>query len=306
MLRTFLLSAFLLFCIQSLSAQNLVPNGSFESYVGCPDNSGLISLTGNWYQHTPNCTPDFYHACAFPGPMQVPTLDDTIYPFDGDGMARVYLYANFDREYISTRLSDPLQANHEYAFSVQIRLFNDGLRMVGSIGALVSQDSLTGFQGTCEIITTVPQMQRDSSLIMDQEGIWYHYQDTMTAVGGEEYLNIGNFRSNANTPVIGSPFGTALYLLDDVRLTEIVSVGVNETVLDYSLSPNPAQDFLSIQTEEQQLEVSFQTVTGQLLKTERLIGSGNHQIDLSELSTGIYLVRLRGANGERVEKLVVN
>jgi hypothetical protein len=305
MLRRFLFSAFVLFGIQSLSAQNLIPNGSFESYTSCPTNAGQISLTGNWFEHTLNCTPDLYHACAYPGSMGLPTTAETIYAYDGDGMARIYLYSSFDREYISTQLLDPLQAGHEYAFSMRIRLFTDQLRMVGAIGAHFTEDSLTGFTQTCEMVTLAAELQRDPNDIMDQLGIWYHWEDTLTAVGGEEFIAIGNFLDNASTPVIGTQFGNALYFLDAISLVEIVSVGTPNPAFNYTIAPNPAKDFLSIRSDQNRLNLTVLNLAGQTMMVEQLNGSGNHRVNLNGLTSGIYFLRISTMDGERVEKLVI-
>lgn len=293
--------------IQSLTAQNLVPNGSFENYGDCVTSAGQITNTLNWFPHTPNCTPDHYHACAFPGPLGVPTMDDTIYPYDGDGMARIYLYSSFGREFISTRLLDPLQAGHEYIFSIQIRLFSNDLIMCGSIGAHLSQDSLTGFLSTCEEIPLSPQMDRDSSLIMDQEGIWYNWTDTMMAAGGEEWITIGNFRDNPSTPMTGTPFGTALYLVDDISLVEIVTVGVEDPQIEFSISPNPAKEVVRFQIEgnHEAASLSLLNSIGQEVINHQL-STSTFELDVRDLPKGIYFARLSSEQGERVEKLVIN
>lgn len=294
-----LLSIILVLGLGHADAQNLIPNGSFENYTSCPTGTGQISQAPNWFPHTPNCTPDLYHACAFPGPMGVPTMGDTIYAYDGDGMARIYLYSSFGREFISTRLLDPLQAGQEYIFSIQIRLFSNDLIMCGSIGALVSQDSLTGFLATCEEINLVPQMARDSSLIMDQEGIWVNWTDTMLADGGEEWITIGNFRNNANTPMTGTTFGTALYLLDDISLVEIMTVGVEEPLVEFSIFPNPANDVVRFKvqgTRSVRHRLSIHNSVGQEVANHQL-STINHQLNTADWPLGVYIVRITDENG---------
>jgi hypothetical protein len=75
-------------------------------------------------------------------------------------------------------------------------------------------------------------------------------------------------------------------------------VGVDEIVKNepsFSLYPNPASDHLFITTNESK-ECSFQIYNslGSLIQHGRLKGSG--QVDIEGLATGIYVMRLTGAN----------
>ena len=43
-------------------AQNLVPNGDFETYSLCPTALGQITRASGW--HVSSLTPDYYNSCA--------------------------------------------------------------------------------------------------------------------------------------------------------------------------------------------------------------------------------------------------
>ena len=53
----------LLLTCRICSAQNLVPNGDFEGYSGCPDNASQFDSTLFWFSPTA-ATPDYFNQCA--------------------------------------------------------------------------------------------------------------------------------------------------------------------------------------------------------------------------------------------------
>ncbi len=101
--------------------------------------------------------------------------------------------------------------------------------------------------------------------------------------------------------------------IDDVRITGNGSVGVGE--LDRNgwlgLYPNPANDQLTVDLGLGGAErgvISFVDMTGRTVHNENVV-AGQQQItfDLEALhmSSGVYIVRLDHANGQRTERLVV-
>src|SRR5271157_5345469 len=68
MKKTFLHLSFIIlqftFCnLNSLHAQNLVPNPSFEQYDTCPNSSGQINYAKYWFQGGPG-NPDYFNICS--------------------------------------------------------------------------------------------------------------------------------------------------------------------------------------------------------------------------------------------------
>ncbi len=61
-MKTFLIVLFVLIAAQWSSAQNLVPNGSFEEHTGCPTIPDQIYLADGWSAYRE--TPDYYHECG--------------------------------------------------------------------------------------------------------------------------------------------------------------------------------------------------------------------------------------------------
>jgi hypothetical protein len=75
-----------------------------------------------------------------------------------------------------------------------------------------------------------------------------------------------------------------------------------------SLFPNPAQNFLTISFSGNQTEIvtaDFYTSLGQLVYTKSIIS--NEQIDISNLSNGLYFIHLKGSNlNVSAQKLIIS
>src|SRR5688500_9702859 len=93
-------------------SQNLVSNGSFETYIALPSSYGQFDLVDDWNSCGGTSGPDYFHAAG-----AVLTYFGTIGPNTGSAMAGICSYhstlANF-REYVSTQLTSPLTAGQLY------------------------------------------------------------------------------------------------------------------------------------------------------------------------------------------------
>ena len=99
--------------IRAQTLQNLVPNGSFEAYTQCPNNSSQIYYAPPWSGPTTNSS-DYFNACSTT--MNVPHYGGigSSYPYylnakDGNAYVGMYTYQlNNYREYIQNKLLDTL------------------------------------------------------------------------------------------------------------------------------------------------------------------------------------------------------
>lgn len=106
---------------------------------------------------------------------------------------------------------------------------------------------------------------------------------------------------------IGSKDKLLNYLDSAKRFWESnVLIGIDEKTAQqkpetFQLYPNPAEDQLVIQSERKGEMVQFFSMTGHLVRTERI--TQNRQVfDISDLTSGLYFIRI----GNAVQKLVVN
>lgn len=307
----FLLLVLGLSATQVAGQVNLVPNGSFEEYTECPINDGIIGNVHKaigWYSPTGG-TSDFFHECAYEIGWGIPTVEG-YYAFADSGMARIIMFGlvgDQTREYISCELSDTLEAGELYQFTMHLKYANGNGRVIGSVSAHFSPDSIMDTTLNHELLDLLPTIQRDPDSIMSDTSIWYKWQATFNAQGGERFVTIGNLLDDVDTEweALSINQTSCAYYLDGISLIKYEPDAIQEFTIEASFSPNPATDQLTITSNHPQLHVSILSIAGQVLQTEQLIGSGNHQLDLNGLSSGVYFVRMQTSDGGRVEKLVI-
>lgn len=102
--------------------------------------------------------------------------------------------------------------------------------------------------------------------------------------------------------------GSVLFIDDIEFVNAPQGIDEAESANTWGVYPNPVQGELNVQVlKGQEANIEILDVTGKLVKKER-IGEDNHQIDVNQLVTGIYLYQIRSLNNEvlRTGKLLVN
>lgn len=181
---------------QQLGAQNLVPNPNFDAYDLCPPYLGQIHTARFW--DSPNfATSDYFHACSdsangngVPGNRFGRQL-----PVAGDGYAGIRLWfapgiaTPNQREYLTVRLLEPLQADSLYQVSFFANLSDLATRSTDALGLGFSDQP---FPGT-RLIPFKPAVRLPSGSFLQDRVYWTQVSGAYRAQGGEEYLIIGNF-----------------------------------------------------------------------------------------------------------------
>jgi len=205
----------------NVHAQNLVPNPSFEDIAHCPGNQGGIcypqSLALPWTCGTGG-TSDLFNSCN-PSTLGVPENGFGTQPArSGDGYAGMIAKlgpTGDSREYCLVPLYEPLIANNWYSVSFFISL-SDNNCGIDHFGAHLSITN--PFQPIYTVLPLLPQIEANSGYLNDYDE-WTLIGGCFQAVGGESYLVIGNFATDAETsfdPACGLP--SAYYYLDDVAV----------------------------------------------------------------------------------------
>ena len=87
--------------------------------------------------------------------------------------------------------------------------------------------------------------------------------------------------------------------IDDVAIYGNANVGItNAANVNVALYPNPTNSMLNIATEGLQ-SVEVMDMTGRMVMT-----SSQNTIDMSQLSNGVYVVRVNTLNGTAIQKVV--
>ena len=259
MKKAFLQIFILLFC-NALLAQNLVPNGSFEDYYNCPDNipTGIIypvniaysphydsfPTVKNWI------SPLFFNICKYfnacntlPNDRDVP---DNQYGFQnahsGVAYAGIYMYYHTNdfkdyREYIETKLLQPMQFGHTYLIKFQVSIsashsFGGHVLSVDKIGAYLSDTLLhDSLPAGNDYLTLTPSIQSPPGIYISDTTSWTNIEETYLAHGGEQWITLGHFKDEhpQNDSFLyrvvptddGDSLSYCFMYIDDVCVTDI-------------------------------------------------------------------------------------
>lgn len=209
------------------AAQNLVPNSGFNDYVYCPVgiNQNELEILTDWKQ-VGTGTPDFYHACG--KDMGVPSNLFGVRPAaTGEGYAGIVAFSpskrNF-REYLQARLTSPLRSGEWYCIEMSVALADNAQYVCDGMGAFLSELPVRKRGHT--YLNFKPQLSNPNGHLLYLNPDWTVLSTTFMATGGEEYIIIGNFKSDdameikaRNMEVVrGKPVHHAYYYLDNISV----------------------------------------------------------------------------------------
>lgn len=213
-------------------------NGSFELISSMPNGLGQWQRATGWSNAgSSESTPDLLHYDAVNSCDLPETAMGVVQSFDGDavmGLAICGRPSSNEREYISTRLSEPLIAGKPYAV---------GFRMTNGIHLPTSQAGLAvngiglhfGLAPAIQIgtnpINAEPQLKIESTVYSSE---WQTFLFTFYPQEAYEYLTVGLFGEDADKNIQifrGSNPSVAYYFFDYVTIEPLWSDGQEEEEL---------------------------------------------------------------------------
>jgi gliding motility-associated-like protein len=247
-------------CLPLVAQVNLVPNPSFEEYNNCPNIESAYLDSSNttfkgvkyWFKASEDFQSEYHHTCA-PHPFFSVPYGSAGFQNTHSGSAYLLFLSvaknnslEGRRGYSSTLLLNPLYKDSLYKISYWVslaemesgNLSNRNLLATSSIGVYFSCEKL--FSPSSSYISVNPQVQNNPTRFLDDTLGWMEITGLYRATGGEQYITIGNFNSNENTPIkivrygnTETTQGVGSYYLDDVSL---ISYGyLQDTYLDTTL-----------------------------------------------------------------------
>lgn len=217
-----------------VSAQNLVPNPSFEEYDDCPGDFSQSSkeFKVRYWQSANLGTPDNFNNCSL-GEADVPhNWAGVSMAYQGKGYAGIYLWMNSKnnyREYLQSKLNQSMLKDSLYEIEFHFKLSSYSKYSIDRIGLMLTDSLITVKHD--QVISAQPTISiiQDSALTKET-GYWETARQVYRAKGGEQFVTIGNFFDNAAThhyfirftPVQQSMLEkSAYYYIDDVKITPL-------------------------------------------------------------------------------------
>lgn len=294
-------------------SQNLIPNGSFELFTGCPNNYSQIDSCISWMNPSTLGSPDYFNGCAVGTPAGVP---DNLMGFQRaqDGVCYTGIFMGQPsginvREYLEVPLITPLLPNTCYHFQMYVSLADRSRYTTHDIGVYFSDTPITNVNN----YNVLPVLAQINNLIGNSFDTlnWTYVEGEYTAVGNEAYLLIGNFKDNPNTTFslvnASSPLGSVYCYIDNVSLVPMLPCVTaiqdqrENSILD--IYPNPCSSLLTIKNQQEILQLKIFDLIGQEVFYST-VNNSIVEIDVSKFENGIYFAQVEMRGRTLVQKFV--
>ncbi|MGB1031866.1 MAG: gliding motility-associated C-terminal domain-containing protein [Flavobacteriales bacterium] len=234
-----------------------VANGSFESNLGLPSNTGEWSLVNDWSNSgSTSSSPDYYHTNGTYGGDLPETPIAFVNPQDGNavmGFAATGQKGTSYREYLSNKLMQPLTTGSKYVVSFYI---TNGQRIAGSSSGLgashmgIYLSSSTPNQIGTSPLHVTPQFEKQTPLYSNT---WTRISFAFIADQDFEHLTIGVFGDDADKQMIkfeGSSPSISYYFIDNFKIEEVSQ----EITISYDNTKGPTP---KVESEDEDLPDFF-------------------------------------------------
>lgn len=130
---------------------------------------------------------------------------------------------------------------------------------------------------------------------------WTLVSGDYTAMGGESYIIIGNFKDGPSTDTTiynySSNTDFAYVFVDDVSLSRCLTTGlsINNKEIKSSLFPNPFKSLATLQFDNSKKEnctLTLYNLCGQVMRTIQNITTDRIELERQSLANGLYFFQL--------------
>lgn len=197
----------IILCVSILGwTQNLVKNPSFEDYIECPNDLGTFEKHVNFWSTPSAGTSDYFNKCStIMGAPQ--NFNGEQEPVDGNAYAGIYFIAPGDyREYLQAELQYQLEENQEYILSFYISLAEGSDFAIKDFGVVLSEEKLDlktkKNLSKGELFRAKKKFQEfeiHENEFHKNRSNWIKLETSFIASGFENYLILGNLRTNKTT-----------------------------------------------------------------------------------------------------------
>lgn len=313
---------FILFFPAFLGAQNLVPNGSFEEYISCPEYLDGMEFVEHWYKsiiypdldYHQNPSPDYFHECALNPMLGVPeNAIGNQMAYEGIAYSGLFTYDDVwsnAREVMGVNLISPLMPGQTYYCSMYY------VRPVGWSLAGVATNNLGMKFSNSEIFSSTAQAADGfAHLKVEEVAIdsvnWVLLYGEVVPDQSYQYLHIGNFFSDEDTEIqfFSETSRWGYYFIDDVRVSAepliVTSDKVHESIYDIMVYPNPVAEVLHFVSQRKVQNVKIYSISGRLIDEFSVRIKDKFSLNVEHISNGLYIAVVYFDNGE-VESVKIN
>lgn len=211
----------------SATAQNIVPNPDLENYTACPTSVAQIDNCVGWNKIVNHSgSSDYINACNA-GIVNCPANafgNQAAHSGVGYfGFALYYQATPEFREYTSCTFTSAMVAGTTYDVSFWTSVSDESqFGTTDGLELYFSNAPVTGAGNWNPLTTITPQIQ--NTVVITDKINWIQVSYQYTALGGEQYMTIGNFKTDVNTNTIPAGAGTysTVYLYVDDFIVEPV------------------------------------------------------------------------------------
>lgn len=305
----------------NINAQNLVPNHSFEDTLR---RRTSLYLPTDWT--VPNsASPEYltpYNDSTGSFPAFAPKNYNG-YQVAVDGLAYMGLRINskvdlITREYVQVKLKQSLVKDSTYCFQIFVSL-GDSMHYASKdqLGVHFSRNAIT--TRSMGAMPYIPQLIVSPNTYIDEKVNWIQFDLSYTANGRKDYITIGNFKdsSSMDTNYVGNGgnkpdyFGS-YYYIDNIFLGDCDSVPNKSTGLSSlnlistpRLFPNPTDAKLMLEWQHESLPgLRIWNSIGAVYMSKPILSGGFIELDVSDLSQGIYFLEIELKNQKQVLKFI--
>ncbi len=194
-------------CTVGMLSQNLIKNPSFEDFKNCPEKLGNFNDDVQFWSTPTAGSTDYFNGCSTA--MGTPENFKGSQPADfGVGYAGLYFYAPSDyREYLQAELKQTLQRGKKYKISFYVSRAERSDFAIKEFGVLFSKNKLkipirkelSKMHLYKERENKYNYMEIGNSNFYSDTQDWILVQSQFKAKGTENFISIGNFKSNVRT-----------------------------------------------------------------------------------------------------------
>jgi len=171
----------------------------------CPGNYTLSELKAikGWWQASEG-TPDYFNTCSTKAGVPHNTFGSQPAK-EGEAYAGLVLFSYSNsttyREYIQTKLSRPLNAGEMVCIELYISAAEKCSYVADGLGVVLSKEKIKHIRKGVIAGQTLAMSNPRLNMLDDTES-WNLLSDVYVAKGGEEYITIGNFKTDKDLKII--------------------------------------------------------------------------------------------------------